>query len=93
MIKAEYKIVDDETGEVFMTGVATPDEERDIPEIVNYKSNGTHEIVQIGRKEYDFSFTICIFPKRIQQVTIHEDIYLSNKTDRKKEAADGQGQA
>lgn len=57
MIKAEYKIFDDETGEVLLHGVASPDEERDYPEIVN----GAHEIVQNGRKEYDFSFTICKF--------------------------------
>ena len=61
MIKAEFKIIDDETGEVLMHGVANPDEERDYPEIVNIKNNGAHEIVQNGRKEYDFSFTICKF--------------------------------
>lgn len=64
MIKAEYKIVDDETGEVFLHGVVSPDEERDYPEIVNAKSNGAHEIVQKGRREYDFSFTISIFSRR-----------------------------
>lgn len=64
MIKAEYKIVDDETGEVYMHGVASPDEERFYPEIVNAKSNGAHEIVQKGRREYDFSFTISIFSRR-----------------------------
>lgn len=64
MIKAEYKIIDDETGEVFMHGTTIPDEERDYPEIVNAKSNGAHEIVQKGRREYDFSFTISIFSRR-----------------------------
>lgn len=73
MIKAEYKIVDDETGEVLMTGVATPDEVRDYPEIVKAKSNGAHEILKAGRREYDFSFTISIFPKKIRRVTIDED--------------------
>lgn len=73
MIIAEYKIVDDETGEVYMHGVTSPDEERDYPEIVNAKSNGAHEIVQTGRRAYDFSFTISIFSKKIKQVTIHED--------------------
>ena len=64
MIKAEYKIIDDETGKVYMHGVASPDEERNYPEIVNAKSNGAHEIVQKGRREYDFSFTISIFSRR-----------------------------
>lgn len=73
MIKAEYKIVDDETGEVFMHGVESPDEARVYPEIVKIKSNGAHEIMQTGRREYDFSFTISIFSKEIKQVTIHED--------------------
>lgn len=73
MIKAEYTIIDDETGEVLMHGVASPDEERDYPEIVRNKSNGAHETIQTGRREYDFSFTISIFPKKIKQVTIHED--------------------
>ena len=61
MIKAEYKIFDDETGEVWMHGIASPDEERDYPEIVNVNSNGAHEIVQNARREYDFSFTIGKF--------------------------------
>ena len=73
MIKAEYKIIDDETGEVLMRGVASPDEVRDYPEIVNIKNNGAHEIMQTGHREYDFSFTISIFAKKIKQVTIHED--------------------
>ena len=64
MIKAEYKIIDDETGEVFLYGTESPDEERIFPEIVNAKSNGAHEIVQTGRREYDFSFTISIFSKK-----------------------------
>lgn len=72
MIKAEYKIFDDETGEVFMHGLESPDEVRFCPEIVKIKSNGAHEILQTGLREYDFSFTISI-PKMIKQVTIHED--------------------
>lgn len=73
MIKAEYKIIDDETGEVFMHGDSSPDEVRDYPEIVKIKSNGAHEIIKSGRREYDFSFTISIFSKNIKRVTIDED--------------------
>ena len=73
MIKAEYKIFDDETGEVLLHGVESPEEERDYPEIVKIKSNGAHEIIKSGRREYDFSFTISIFSKNIKQVTIDED--------------------